>query len=82
MHKEIKIFTNFGSRDRFQNENRSLSTPVLYLFCDRMIREAGLAVIPGRCFGTEGYIRISYCYRDEELKTGMDRLEAFIHSLR
>ena len=47
-------------------------------FCTRMIQEGGVAVVPGSCFGAEGYIRISYCYGDEELKTGLDRLEAFL----
>lgn len=50
-------------------------------FCRRMIQEAGLAAVPGVCFGTEGYIRLSYCYSDEELKTGLDRLEKFIGTL-
>jgi len=50
-------------------------------FCTRMIQEGKLAAVPGSCFGTEGYIRLSYCYSDEELKTGLDRLEAFIATL-
>jgi len=50
-------------------------------FCTRMIREGGVAAVPGSCFGTEGYIRISYCYSDEELKKGLDRLEQFIHTI-
>ncbi|MBQ2853977.1 MAG: aminotransferase class I/II-fold pyridoxal phosphate-dependent enzyme [Oscillospiraceae bacterium] len=50
-------------------------------FCSRMIREGLLAAVPGSCFGTDGYIRLSYCYSDEELKVGMDRLEAFIATL-
>ena len=50
-------------------------------FCIRMIREAGLAAVPGSCFGAEGHIRLSYCYSDEELKTGLDRLERFISTL-
>ena len=50
-------------------------------FCTRMIREGKLAAVPGSCFGTEGHIRLSYCYSDGELKTGLDRLEAFIHKL-
>ena len=47
-------------------------------FCTRMIREAGVAMVPGSCFGAEGYIRLSYCCSDENLKTGLDRLESFI----
>lgn len=50
-------------------------------FCTRMIREGKVAAVPGSCFGAEGYIRLSYCYSDEELKKGLDRLEAFVQSL-
>lgn len=50
-------------------------------FCRRMIVEGGLACTPGSCFGAEGYIRLTYCYSDEELKEGLDRLEKFIRTL-
>ena len=50
-------------------------------FCIRMIKEGGVAAVPGSCFGAEGYIRLSYCYSDEELKTGLDRMEAFLQKL-
>lgn len=50
-------------------------------FCRRMIAEAGLAATPGFCFGAEGYIRLTYCYSDEQLKEGLDRLESFIRKL-
>ena len=50
-------------------------------FCTRMIREAGVATVPGSCFGAEGYLRISYCYSDAELEEGLNRLETFIRSL-
>ena len=50
-------------------------------FCLRLIREGKVAAVPGACFGTEGYIRLSYCYSDEELKRGLDRLEIFVTEL-
>ena len=50
-------------------------------FCTKLITEGKLAAIPGSCFGCEGHIRLSYCCSDEELKTGLDRLEAFIRNL-
>ncbi len=50
-------------------------------FCTRMIREGKLAAVPGSCFGADDYIRLSYCYSEEALKTGLDRLEAFIAAL-
>lgn len=50
-------------------------------FCTRMIREGKVAAVPGSCFGAEGYIRLSYCYSDAELKKGLDRMEQFIGTL-
>ena len=47
-------------------------------FCTRMIREAGVAAVPGSCFGAEGYLRLSYCCSDEALEKGLDRLEGFL----
>ena len=43
--------------------------------------EGLLALVPGCYFGTEGFMRLSYCYADDVLKEGMDRLEKFIKSL-
>ncbi|HIT33731.1 MAG TPA: pyridoxal phosphate-dependent aminotransferase [Candidatus Faecousia intestinigallinarum] len=50
-------------------------------FCRRMIREAGVAAVPGSCFGTEGYLRLSYCCAQEALEKGLDRMEAFLKRL-
>ena len=50
-------------------------------FCTRMIREGRLAAVPGSCFGTEGYIRLSYCYSDRELEESLDLMEAFLKTL-
>ncbi len=50
-------------------------------FCTRMIQEGKVAAVPGACFGAEGFIRLSYCYSDEELKKGLDRMAYFIQTL-
>ena len=50
-------------------------------FCERMLKECLVGVIPGVYFGTEGYMRLSYCYSDEDLKKGLDRIEQFVASL-
>lgn len=50
-------------------------------FCTRLIREGGLGLVPGTCFGTEGYVRLSYCYSETELTEGLDRLERFLKIL-
>ncbi len=51
-------------------------------FCRRMISEVGLAATPGFCFGSDDHIRLTYCYSDDQLKEGLDRLESFIHMLK
>ena len=51
------------------------------VFCERMIREAGVAAVPGSCFGAEGFIRLSYCCSSADLERGMDRIEKFISRL-
>lgn len=50
-------------------------------FCIRAIEEAGVALVPGDCFGTEGYVRLSYCVSDGALDEGLKRLGAFVASL-
>lgn len=49
-------------------------------FCERLLREGKVAVVPGSAFGSagEGYIRISYCYSLEKLKEAMSRLKEFL----
>lgn len=50
-------------------------------FCEKMLKEGLVGVIPGIYFGTEGFMRISYCYSDADLKEGLDRIENFIKTL-
>jgi len=50
-------------------------------FCTRMLKEGLVGLVPGCYFGTEGYMRLSYCYSDADLKEGLDRMEKFIRSL-
>jgi len=50
-------------------------------FCTRLIREGGVATVPGSCFGTEGHIRISYGCSDDQLELGLDRMEAFLKNI-
>ncbi len=51
-------------------------------FCTRMIREAKVAAVPGACFGADAHIRISCCCSEENLTEGLNRLEAFLGTLR
>ena len=51
-------------------------------FCERAIREAGVALVPGTCFGSEGFVRLSYCVSDADLALGLERLASFVGDLR
>ncbi len=51
-------------------------------FCRRLVTEAGVGFVPGVYFATEGYMRMSYCYSDGELKEGLDRLENWVNAQR
>lgn len=52
-------------------------------FCDKLLYEKKIAVVPGCAFGTmgEGYFRISYAYSMEELTLALDKIEEFICEL-
>ena len=50
-------------------------------FCTRMIREGAVAAVPGSCFGSEGYIRLSCCCSDADLEKGLDRMAEFVKNL-
>jgi len=52
-------------------------------FCQRLLFEGKVAVVPGSAFGTggEGFIRISYSYSLEVLKEALDRMEEWIKKL-
>ena len=49
-------------------------------FCERLLKEAKVAIVPGSAFGTggEGYIRISYSYSMQELIEGISRISKWI----
>ena len=53
-------------------------------FCHRLLKEGKVACVPGDAFGKggEGYIRISYCYSKDELERALDKLEAFVKTLK
>lgn len=46
-------------------------------FSEQLLNEAGVALVPGSAFGTEGCIRISFAVHIDTLKDALDRLERF-----
>ena len=53
-------------------------------FCEKLLFEEKIAVVPGTAFGEngEGYIRCSYAYSLESLQEALDRIERFIKKIK
>lgn len=52
-------------------------------FCQRLLREGQVAIVPGTAFGDcgEGFARISYAYSIEHIAEALRRIEAFLKKL-
>lgn len=53
-------------------------------FCDKLLEDTKVAVVPGTAFGKggEGYVRISYCYSMENLKLSLDLMEQWLNQIK
>ena len=53
-------------------------------FCERLLREQRVAVVPGDAFGQsgEGHVRISYSYSVDHLIEALRRIEIFVEGLK
>ena len=53
-------------------------------FCSRLLGEQRVAIVPGTAFGGvgEGFARISYAYSTKHITQALERMEAFIRTLR
>jgi aspartate aminotransferase len=47
------------------------------IFADRLLEKAGVAVVPGKGFGRDGHIRISYATSMENIAEGLNRIAGF-----
>ncbi|MBE6631725.1 MAG: aminotransferase class I/II-fold pyridoxal phosphate-dependent enzyme [Ruminococcaceae bacterium] len=53
-------------------------------FCERLIYEKRIAIVPGTAFGDcgEGYARISYAYSIKHIEQALERIESFIKEIK
>lgn len=53
-------------------------------FCERLLREKHVAIVPGDAFGDsgEGYARVSYAYSLAHLQEALRRIRAFLQGLK
>ncbi len=48
--------------------------------CLQLLREKSVLVVPGYCFGIEGYLRVGYGCKTETLNVGLARFKNFLQS--
>ncbi len=77
----LECFEPFGAFYIFPNISKFGMTSTE--FCERLLREQRLAIVPGSAFGDsgEGFLRISYAYSVDNIKLALERLKKFIDSL-
>ena len=50
-------------------------------FCEDLMEETGVALVPGVAFGDDRWVRLSYAVSREELEAALDRIIPFIEKL-
>ncbi|GAA0225387.1 pyridoxal phosphate-dependent aminotransferase [Metaclostridioides mangenotii] len=50
-------------------------------FCAEFLEKCRVAVVPGKAFGLDNYVRISYACNEKDFLEGLNRMEQFISSI-
>jgi len=81
--KQIKVRKPDGAFYVFPDVSKLYSSeiPDSVSFCNKLLDEVHVAVVPGSAFGDDRCIRISYTVSLETIKMGLDRIEKFIFLL-
>jgi aspartate/methionine/tyrosine aminotransferase len=51
------------------------------IFCEQLMKQEGVALVPGAAFGDDRWVRLSYAVSDRELEDAVDRIIRFTKSL-
>lgn len=53
-------------------------------FCETLLREKKVALVPGNAFGCcgEGFVRASYCYSTSHIREALSRIEEFLKEIK
>jgi aspartate/methionine/tyrosine aminotransferase len=51
------------------------------VFCEQLMKQEGVALVPGAAFGDDRWVRLSYAVSDADLETALDRILRLIQSL-
>ncbi|MEN8717037.1 MAG: pyridoxal phosphate-dependent aminotransferase [Sulfurovum sp.] len=49
-------------------------------FCEELLEQKGVALVPGLAFGTEGYVRFSFATDTESIIEGIKRVKEFVEN--
>jgi len=52
------------------------------VFCEKLLQEVGVAVVPGLGFGLDGYFRFSFATDEDTIREGISRIEKFVNSIK
>ncbi len=50
-------------------------------FCERLLADHGVAVVPGEAFGDERWVRLSYAASEKDLSSALARIGDFVNAL-
>jgi aspartate aminotransferase len=50
-------------------------------FCEQLMKQEGVALVPGAAFADDRWVRLSYSVSDAELEKALDRVLRFIRRL-
>ena len=50
-------------------------------FCEQLMQQEGVALVPGAAFGDDRWVRLSYAVSDKELENALDRILRFTKAL-
>ena len=50
-------------------------------FCERLLQDQGVAVVPGEAFGDQRWVRLSYAASEKALEIALTRLADFVRAL-
>ena len=46
-------------------------------FCNKLLKDKKVAVVPGVAFGLDGYVRISFASSEKDLREGLEKFNEF-----
>lgn len=67
------LFVNISTLPRYGADSMG--------FCQALLKEQGVALVPGVAFGMEGFVRLSFACSLEQLKEGIARISQFVKTL-